>query len=201
MTSTIKKTTVFRAIGLLAVAVLMGLYLVGKEDEMSSKVMMYYGIWSPDDNRFDATRWFTSGMYSRRLMGTPAQASAESMLRNKPLPVTANMNDDLVAIAGVALEYDFPQVNTDSLINDPPDLTGRVRYWISKFDKPDKPVDLYNLFLNLGNQRFVITFSRDAQTGELIDKNSAKLIYPNQESDAHYVRIFKELDETQSLRR
>jgi hypothetical protein len=193
MTLTLKKTTVCAA-GLLAIAVLLGLYLVGKEDDMSSKVMMYYGIWSPDDNRFDATRWFSSGMYKRRLMGTPAEASTETMLRSKPLPIVANMNDDLVAIAGVALEYDFPEVNTDSLINDPPILTGRVKYWASKFDKPDKPVDLYNLFLNLGQERFVITFSRDAQTGELIDKNSARRVSADQEADAQYVQIFKELD-------
>ncbi len=201
MTAYMKKLNAFSVIGLCAVAVLIGLNIVGKEDDMSSKVMMYYGIWSPDDNRFDATRWFDSGMYRRRIMGTPPEASVETMLRNKPLPITERMNEDLVAIAGVALEYDFPEVNTESLINQPPALSHRVRYWISKFEKPDRPVDLYQLFLNLDQKRFVITFSRDAQTGDLIDDNSATLVYANQESDAEYVRTFKELDEAEQRQR
>lgn len=75
-----------------------------------------------------------SGALCRRIMGTPPEASVETMLRNKPLPITELMNEDLVAIAGVALEYDFPEINTDSLINQPPALSHRVRYWISKFE-------------------------------------------------------------------
>ncbi len=168
---------------------------------MPAKVMMNYGLWSPEDNRFDASRWFDSGMYRRRSIGTPPEVSADTMLRNKPLPITRDMNEDLVATAGVALEYDFPGVNTDSLISHPPQLNQRVRYWLSKFDKPDKPVDLYNLFLELEGQRFVITFSRDGQTGNLIDSNSARLISVDQQADAEYVQIFNELDEAERRRR
>ncbi|WP_065257816.1 hypothetical protein [Pseudomonas bananamidigenes] len=186
---------------LFVTALAIGLFSVGKEDEMPAKVMMNYGLWSPEDNRFDASRWFDSGMYRRRSIGTPPEVSADTMLRNKPLPITRDMNEDLVATAGVALEYDFPGVNTDSLISHPPQLNQRVRYWLSKFDKPDKPVDLYNLFLELEGQRFVITFSRDGQTGNLIDSNSARLISVDQQADAEYVQIFNELDEAERRRR
>lgn len=47
----------------------------------------------------------------------------------------------------------------------------------------------------------MITFSRDAQTGDWVDDNSATLVYANQESDAEYVRIFKELDEAEQRQR
>lgn len=200
MTTTTRLSKCFAVTALILVVAGIGHFLVGKEDDMSSKVMMNYGLWSPEDNRFDASRWFESGMYRRRTTGTPAEISVDTMLRNKPLPVTREMNEDLVAIAGVALEYDFPEINTDSLINHPPQLTQRVRYWVSKFDQPDKPVDLYNLYLELDGQRFVITFSRDAQTGDLIDNNSARKVSVDQEADAEYLQEFRAMDEAERPR-
>ena len=47
MKKTIQRLKVFAVIGLLVVAGSIGLYVVGKEDTMSTNVMMYYGIWSP----------------------------------------------------------------------------------------------------------------------------------------------------------
>lgn len=169
-----------------------GLYLHTKENVMSEKVMMYYGDWSPEENRFDASKWFRNGMYRRDVVD--GKASPVTMLRTQPLLLKSTDNDELVACAIVALEYAEPKVDGDSLRKEWPMLVPRIRYRYSAFEAPDQPQDYYNIYLKYQGERYVITFARDAQTGEIIPGGSVALIYPDSETQIADRQVFKELD-------
>ncbi len=170
----------------------MGLYLHTREDAMSEKVMMYYGDWSPEENRFDATKWFRNDLYRRDV--AEGKASAVTMLRNRPLPFKSSDNDEVVAAAIVALEAADPAVNGDSLGNTWPMLVPRVRYRYSAFAAPDKPQDYYNIYLKYQGERYVITFARDGQTGAIIPGGNVQLMYPDSDTQIADREVFKELD-------
>lgn len=174
-----------------------GLYLNAREGTMSRKVMMYYGGFEIEE-MFDATQWFTSSMYKPRYMEADKGASNVSMLRSKPMPFTPKQLDDLPLVAAGAFDHGpYEEVNTEGLLLDPPDLSKRIRYVYSAFSEPNKPVDYYNIFLELHGQRYVITFARDAQNGDSLLGGSAKLITGNQASQADYVKIFAEIEATE----
>ena len=185
-----------KRVGLIAAFLLvfsaMGLYLHTREDAMSEKVMMYYGDWSPEENRFDATKWFRTDMYRSDVVD--GKKSAVTMLRNRPLPFKPSDNDELVAGAIVALEAAYPPVNGDLLGKEWPMLIPRIRYRYSAFEAPDQPQDYYNIYLKYQGERYVITFARDAQTGEIIPGGSVQLMYPESETQIADGQVFKELD-------
>lgn len=178
-----------------------GFYLLSEDTSVSAKTKMYYGVWTNEENTFDASRWFASGMYKPRAQGNPAVVSQETMIRSKPLAVTPDMDIKLASSAGVALEYDYPVVDTQSLITNPPALSQRVRYLYSSFEAPDVPVDYYELFLTLGHEQFVVQFARDGQTGEMLPKLSAEKIEDERAVQAEYRKIFSELDAAGKSRR
>lgn len=164
---------------------------------MSEKVMMYYGPWSEEEIRFDASQWFRSGMYRPRHMGERNIRSATTMLRNQPRTFSAQDNERLCVVAVSALSDDYPQVDSSLLMETTPDdLYRRVRYVFSAFDEPGRPVDSYQLYLNLNGERYIITFAIDAQTGEHLATGSyADRFDPEQPAFAEAKRIFAELDE------
>lgn len=163
---------------------------------MSEKVMMYYGAWSEEEIRFDATQWFNSGMYRPRHMGEHNIRSATTMLRTRPKVFTAQDNDELCIDAIMALKSDYPAVDSSLLSETTPnDLHRRVRYVFSAFDEPDRPVDSYRLYLNLNGERYIITFALDAQTGEHLATGAyADRFDPEQPAFAEAKQVFAELD-------
>lgn len=158
--------------------------------------MMYYGPWSEEEIRFDASQWFSSGMYRPRYMGERNNRSATTMLRNQPKVFSAQDNDELSIDAIMALSSDYPTVDTTLLSEAaPPDLHRRVRYVFSAFPEPNRPADSYRLYLVLNGERYIITFAIDAQTGEHLATGSyADKFDPNQPAFAEAKRIFAELD-------
>lgn len=183
----------------LVLAALLGSYVFYrsvKEDIMSEKVMMYYGPWSEEEIRFDASQWFSSGMYRPRFMGERNIRSATTMLRNQPMVFSAQDNDELSIDAIMALSSDYPAVDTTLLSEVPPhDLYRRVRYVFSAFPEPNLPADSYRLYLVLNGERYIITFAIDAQTGEHLASGSyADKFDPEQPAFAEAKRIFAELD-------
>ncbi|WP_157719485.1 hypothetical protein [Pseudomonas oryzae] len=171
-----------------------GLYLNTKEVTMPGKVMMYYGGFEVEE-MFDASRWFSSGMYKPRHMDADKGASNVSMLRIKPMPFTRMQLEDLPFVVAGAFDYGpYEDVNTEPVFIDPPDLSKRIRYIYSAFAEPNKPVDYYNVFVTLHGQRYVITFARDGQTGDALLGGSAERIFDGQPSHAEHLKIFAEIE-------
>ena len=163
---------------------------------MSDKVMMYYGPWSEEEIRFDASHWFNRGMYRPRYMGERNIRSATTMLRNQPKVFNAKDNAELGIDAIMALNADYPAVDSSVLSESAPeDLYRRVRYAFSAFPEPDQPADSYRLYLQLNGERYIITFAIDAQTGvHLASGSYAEKFDPEQPAFAEAKRIFAELD-------
>ncbi|MFJ2319474.1 hypothetical protein [Pseudomonas sp. NPDC087817] len=180
------RTRVVQALVLLAVILPLSVYLY------PSRVDMYYGDWSPEENRFDASRWFRNGMYRRDVVN--GKVSLITMQRTQPLILTSANNDELVATAIVALESADPEVSGELLQKHWPMLVPRTRYRYSAFAAPDQPQDYYNIYLKYQGERYVITFARDAQTGEIIPGGSVQLMYPDSQTQIADRQVFKELD-------
>lgn len=170
-----------------------GLYLNAKEAEMPKKIMMYYGGFEIEE-MFDASQWFVSGMYKPRNIEADGGASYDTMLRGKPLPFTAAQYDELPLIASSELRDEFPELDRTTLIDNPPDLRQRVRYVYSAFAQPNKPEDYHNIYLELGGRRFVVTFSRDAQTGSNLTGEDVKEISGDYASQAEHRKAFAEIE-------
>ncbi len=173
-----------------------GFYLNTKEGEMPKKILMYYGG-TEIEEMFDATQWFTSGMYKPRNMEADGGASKVTMLRSKPKSFTAAQYEELPLIASGRLRWNFPDLDRAPLINNPPDLRQRVRYAYSAFAEPNKPVDYYNLYLELHGKRYVILFSRDAQSGDLLPGGSAKQVVGDYAAQTEHRKAFAEIEEAE----
>lgn len=182
----------------LAVALIIGagLYLNAKEGAMPKKIMMYYGGFEVEE-MFDASQWFASGMYKPRHIEADGGASNVTMLRHKPMPFTAAQYDELPLIASSRLRWEFPDLERESLLDDPPDLSKRVRYAYSAFAEPNEPRDYYDLFLELHGQRYVVTFARDAQSGDAVPGGSAKQLVGDYAAQAEYRKVFAEIEEAE----
>ncbi|PQP04373.1 hypothetical protein C5612_10275 [Pseudomonas frederiksbergensis] len=170
-----------------------GLFVYTKEDQMSARVMMYYGSWSPEEIRFDATKWFSSGMYRPRLMGSPPEASPVTMLRNKPETLQSIDNDTFLSKALVAIEGTYPKVDTEDLILNTPDLRRQIRYAFSSFSKPDKPQDTYWLFVTIHGKTYVVTFDWDVNEKTLDVWDLAQHIAAGSDEETAYREVVKEL--------
>ena len=178
----------------LTASLVAGLYLNAKEGEMPRTIMMYYGGFEIEE-LFDASQWFVGGMYKPRNIEADGGASNVTMLRSKPLPFTASQYAELPLIASSELRDEFPELDRASLIDNPPDLRQRVRYAYSAFAEPNKPEDYYYLYLELADRRFVITFSRDAQSGENLIGKYAKEVSGDHASQAEHRKAFAEIEE------
>jgi hypothetical protein len=178
----------------LLASLVVGLYLNAKEGEMPRKIMMYYGGFEIEE-MFDASQWFVGGMYKPRNIEADGGASNVTMLRSKPLPFTASQYAELPLIASSELRDEFPELDRASLIDNPPDLRQRARYAYSAFAEPNKPEDYYYLYLELDGRRFVITFSRDAKSGENLTGKYAKEVSGDYASQAEHRKAFAEIEE------
>lgn len=179
----------------LAASLATGLYLSAKESEMPKKIMMYYGGFEIEE-MFDASQWFVSGMYKPRNIEAGGGASNETMLRSQPVALTRGQLAELPYAATEAFDSSYLEdTDTQALILDPPDLSRRIRYTYSAFAKPNKPEDYYNLYLELNSRRFVVTFSRDAQTGENLTGKYVSEVIGNYASQAEHRKVFAEIEE------
>ncbi len=181
-----------------SVALVVGLaaepFLNAKEGEMPKKTMMYYGGFEIEE-MFDASQWFADGIYKPRNIEADGGASSDTMLRIKPLRFTADQYAELPQIASSELREEFPELDRTELIDNPPDLSQRVRYAYSAFAAPNRPEDYHYLYLTLDGRRFVITFSRDALSGENLTGKSAKEIIGEYASQAEHRKTFAEIEE------
>lgn len=181
----------------LALIIGAGLYLNAKEGAMPKKIMMYYGGFEVEE-MFDASQWFASGMYRPRHTEADGGASNVTMLRNKPMPFTREQLDDLPFVAAGTFDYSpYKGIDTQAFLLDPPDLSKRVRYAYSAFAEPNEPQDYYDLFLELHGQRYVVTFARDAQSGDAVPGGSAKQLVGDYASQAEYRKVFAEIEEAE----
>ncbi|WP_312595893.1 hypothetical protein [Stutzerimonas nitrititolerans] len=166
-----------------------------KECEMPKRILMYYGGFEIEE-MFDASQWFTSGMYKPRHIEAGGGASLDTMLRNQPRSFTREQLAELPYAAAEAFDSSHLQdINTEALILNPPDLSQRIRYAYSAFAAPNKPEDYHYLYLTLDGRRFVITFARDAQSGENLTGKSAKEITGEYASQAEHRKTFAEIEE------
>ncbi|MCV2225328.1 MULTISPECIES: hypothetical protein [Pseudomonas] len=186
---------------LLVSACFTGNLVHAKEPESHPRVIMYYGPWSPEENRFDASRWFSSGMYRPRLMGTPPEESPVTMLRNRPESLRHIENDVLLTEALFAVERQFPKLDTEDLILNTPDLHRQIRYAYSSFAEPDRPVDSYWLFITFANKTVVVTIDWDVTEKKLLPRSMASNLIEKSDEEAAYLQVKKELDGTASAKR
>jgi len=189
-------TALLLGLALIAIMVVAGAYLNAKEGEMPKKILMYYGG-TEIEEMFDATKWFASGMYKPRHMEADRGASPVTMLRDKPKPFAAAQYEELPLIASGRLRWSLPNIDRTPLLNNPPDLRQRVRYAYSAFAEPNIPVDYYYLYLELHGNRYVILFSRDAQSGDALPGGSAKQVVGDYAHQAEHRKAFSEIEEAE----
>lgn len=162
---------------------------------MPKKMMMYYGGFEIEE-MFDASQWFTRGIYKTRNIEADGGASNVTMLRSQPKPFTREQLSELPYAAAEAFDAnDLESVDTEALVLNPPELGHRIRYAYSAFAEPNKPEDYYYLYLDLAGRRFAVTFSRDAQSGENLTGKAVKEIIGDYVSQAEHRKAFTEIDE------
>ncbi|MBA1302906.1 hypothetical protein [Stutzerimonas stutzeri] len=191
MNPRIKKLLRCAAIAALLAA---GPNLNAKGGEMPKKMMMYYGGFEIEE-MFDASQWFTRGMYRTRNIEADGGASNVTMLRSQPKPFTREQLSELPYAAAEAFDAShLEDVDTEALILNPPNLGHRIRYAYSAFAEPNKPEDYYYLYLDLAGRRFAVTFSRDVQTGDNLTGKAVKEISGDYASQAEHRKAFAEID-------
>jgi len=157
-------------------------------------MMMYYGGFEIEE-MFDASQWFTRGMYRTRNIEADGGASNVTMLRSQPKPFTREQLSELPYAAAEAFDAShLEDVDTEALILNPPNLGHRIRYAYSAFAEPNKPEDYYYLYLDLAGRRFAVTFSRDVQTGDNLTGKAVKEISGDYASQAEHRKAFAEID-------
>jgi hypothetical protein len=191
----LNKARVLAALALIAV-LFIGFAWTTKEGTMSKKVMMYYGGWDVEE-MFDATRWFTSGMYAPRNIEADGSASNVTMLRSKPLKLTSQQVDQLpIVVAGVFFSADLT-LDLVAFATNQPDLSNSYRYAYSAFAKPNTPEDYYYLYLDWQNKQFVVTFSMNAQKPEKLSGKYVQEVHADQPADAEHIKVFADIAEAE----
>ena len=142
---------------------------------------------------FDATKWFRSGMYVPQELD--GKVNPYIMTRSKPFVFKAKDNEFLIQAAIEALEDVQPEVNTSPVWNAWPVLTRRVLYDYSVFSAPDKPSDIYNLYLQVSYRRFVIGVQLDGDDGNLAFDGEVVEVDNTNEEHEGYIKVFEEMDD------
>lgn len=164
---------------------------------MSPKIMMYYGSRS-EGEVFNATQWFTKGMYRPRNIEADGSASMITMIRTKAPDFSKQQLEELPFSVGQAFGLSsFDDLDTEPFEFSEPDLSKRYRYVYSSFDAPDVPVDYYEVYLDLFGRRFVATVSVDAQNGGEVTGRYVQEVYPDQPASADYIKVFAEIAEAE----
>lgn len=178
----------------LAASLMTGLYLNAQEGEMAKKIMMYYGGFEVEE-MFDASQWFTQGMYQPRNIEADGSASNVTMLRRQLKPFTAEHLAELPYIGSSELRKEFPELDRTTLLDTPPELSHRIRYTYSAFAEPNKPEDYYYLYLELEGRKFAVLFSRDALTGGNLTGKNASEVRGDYAAQAAHRQAFSEIAE------
>ncbi|MGX5795045.1 hypothetical protein ACWHY4_14865 [Pseudomonas sp. E2-15] len=159
---------------------------------VAAPLMMHCSDCEKGDHTFDATKWFSSGMY--RLETDIDPSPMRSMTRKHPVVFTAKDNDKLVEAAISGIKSFDSSLDTRTLESQWPVLTGRVRYTYSVFVAPDEPKDLYDMYLQMGKYKVVIVIGLDVNTGDITDENEARYIRENDGNDPAYMDTFEQMD-------
>jgi hypothetical protein len=164
----------------------------GQAVSLPDKVMMTSRDTGPMGPRFDATKWFRSGMY--RPQELDGKVNPYIMTRSKPFVFKAKDNVFLVQAAIDALEDVQPEVNTRLIWDTWPVLTRRLRYTYSSFNAPDKPADLYDLYLQVSYRRFVISLRLNGDEGEVTVDDVTEVNSVDALEEEHTL-VFEEMDD------
>ncbi|MFL1419960.1 hypothetical protein ACI77M_27740 [Pseudomonas fildesensis] len=158
----------------------------------AAPLMMHCSNCEKGDDTFDATKWFSSGMY--RLETDIVPNPMRSMTRIHPVVFTAKDNDKLVeaALRGI-IDVDS-SFDTRTFESQWPLLTRRVRYTYSFFVVPDEPKDLYDMYLQVGKHKLVIVIGLDVNTGEVTAEYEGRVIRENDGNDPAYWDTFEAMD-------
>lgn len=178
---------------LIAVGLVSGVCLYAQTRSVPETVMMTADSTGINGPLFDATKWFSNGMYVTEDLD--GKANPYIMTRAKPFVFKAKDNDFLVQVAIEALEDVQPEVNARAVWNAWPVLTRRVRYSHSFFLAPNKPSDVYNLFLQVSYRRFVIQFRLDGDDGNLTYNGEVQEVKSMDPLEEEHTRIFEEMDD------
>lgn len=179
----------------LAASLMTGLYLNAQEGEMAKKIMMYYGGFEVEE-MFDASQWFTQGMYQPRNIEADGSASNVTMLRRQLKPFTAEQLAELPYVLNEAFYLtEHEAIDTSTVIHNPPQLSHRIRYTYSAFAEPNKPEDYYYLYLELEGRKFAVLFSRDALTGGNLTGKNASEVRGDYAAQAAHRQAFSEIAE------
>jgi hypothetical protein len=177
---------------------LMALFVAGyllRELIMEEKIFMSYGYFLEPDGTFDATDWFRSGMYKRRRMYRKnVFFERRSMTRVSPPPFHVSQVEELrlhllVEINGLLRSW--PNLNPyqkdrlahitleksrKNLLDERFDPRPQIFYLYSDFPEPNKPVDMYTVYLLIEGQRFSVDLPIDGVSGKfLFDRSAASL--------------------------
>jgi hypothetical protein len=175
---------------------LVGTYLyAGQSNSLPDTVMMTADSTGMVET-FDATKWFRNGTYvTQELDG---KINPYIMTRSKPFVFTAKDNVFLVQEAIAALDSMRPEVSSQPLWDTWPVLTQRVRYESSFFMAPDKPADLYNLYLQVSYRRFVISLRLEGDKGELRFADNVTEVNSVDALEEEHTKVFEEMDDAGS---
>ncbi|KRW58845.1 hypothetical protein [Pseudomonas sp. TTU2014-080ASC] len=159
--------------------------------------MMYYGGWDTEE-MFDATQWFTSGMYKPRNIEADGSASHVTMLRTQEPELTDTQISELGLAAGQAFGMSsYDELDIEPFVLSEPDLSNRYRYAYSAFAKPNQPEDYFYLYLDVLNRQFVATLSVDALHGGEISGKYIQEVHADQPADAEHIKAFTEIAEAE----
>ena len=158
----------------------------------AAPLMMHCSNCEKGDDTFDATKWFSSGMY--RLETDIVPNPMRSMTRVHPVVFTAKDNDKLVEAALRGIVNVDSSLDTRTFESQWPLLMRRVRYTYSFFVIPDEPKDLYDMYLQVGKHKLVIVIGLDVNTGEITAEYEGRVIRENDANDPTYLDTFEEMD-------
>ncbi|WP_187669615.1 hypothetical protein [Zestomonas carbonaria] len=140
---------------------------------MSEKIMM---IPAREQPAFDATRWFTSGMYRRK--ESPLEGwkyNPYGMTRVSPPAFPSEQLPELRDWIAFGIKNDYgkmtlevPDVADDLLRDERFDPRPQIVYVFSGFQETDKPRDNYIFYALIEGKRFFVLLERDGISGEII---------------------------------
>jgi hypothetical protein len=167
------------------------------------KIMMYTGD-GLFGEPFDATRWFTNGMY-RRVPDAdqPTGFARVAITRVAPPPFPDSQLEDLRSRLAGALDrsegFDgAPPIPAEAIekVRDPSfDPRSQIIYSASGFSAPDEPVDSYIFYMLHEGKRYFVILDRDPISGEIIT-SSRDISLKNREEEE---RRFRALEEQEKL--
>jgi hypothetical protein len=173
---------VFRWLSVVSVVLVLCLGLTAVcyrgEYAMGERIMMQHR-YANDEEVFDATRWFESGMYRHRRI-----SRNRTMLRVEIPPFSVGQLENLRVRMTTALDptVDYyhrhggampkvPESYKRILMDEGFDPRTQIFYKYSYFPEPDKPMDMYVVGFLLEGERFAVNLARAPFSGEIVGAN------------------------------